>query len=87
MPWKDSGFSCFRSLKEGCRIALVLEGFGILEPPFSQRGPQEPGAPARRVRRRDAAREGRILQPFQMGFLLRAGSAVEGSGMLLPPFP
>ena len=42
---------------------------------------------ARRVRRSPASREGRILPAFHMGFRLRAGSAVEGVGILMPPFP
>ena len=87
MPWKDSGFSCFRSLKDGRRIALVLEGLGILEPPFPQGGPQEPRAPGRRARRSHASRDGRILQPLKMAFGLWAESAMEGVGIRVPRFP
>ena len=60
------------------RIALVVEGFGILEPPFPQGGPQERGAPARRVRRSHAAREGQILKPFTQDGLPEAGRDYRG---------
>ena len=81
------------------RAGSAVEGFGILEsplpqeglrdsePPFPQGRPQDPRAPGRTARRSHASREGRTLQPLKMAFGLGAESAVEGSGIRVPPFP
>ena len=99
LPAKDG--PC-RPVQMGLRLRAgsVVERFGIRVPPCLQGGlrdseppfpagggPQELRAPARRVRRSHASRQGRILQPLKMRLGLRARSDVERFGNLMPPFP